>query len=143
MVAVPTLMPDTLPTVFTNAIAGLLLVHIPPGSVFESMVALPSHICVIPAMFDGVGFTVIMAIDIHPVASLYVMIAVAPVTPVMIPVDEPARAMVPLLLLQVPPGVLLLNVVVEPAQNTIVPVIASGIGFTVTVVVRWQPVLNL
>ena len=45
-----------------------------------------------------------------------------------------------LLLLHAPPGVVLFNVVVRPTHTFIVPVIASGNGFTVTGVVMIQPV---
>ena len=52
-----------------------------------------------------------------------------------------AKAM--LLLLQVPPVVVLLNVVVDPAQTVIVPVIAGGAEMTVIVFATAQPVDNI
>lgn len=44
------------------------------------------------------------------------------------------------LLLQVPPLVVVLNIVDEPAQTAAVPVIAAGDGITVIPVVTMQPV---
>jgi hypothetical protein len=61
------------------------------------------------------------------------------VTPVTTPVEEPIDAKVPLLL-QVPPALALLNVIVEPTQTLARPVIGAGNGLTVTVVVVIQPV---
>ena len=55
------------------------------------------------------------------------------VTPVTIP-EVPTVALV-LLLLHVPPPVLFANAVVEPTQTVKVPVVATGTGWTVTVVV--------
>ena len=53
-------------------------------------------------------------------------------TPVTTPV-EPIVARPVLLLLHVPPAVTSFNVVVAPAHNVIVPVIAAGKGLTVTI----------
>ena len=47
------------------------------------------------------------------------------------------------LLLQVPPGVVLLRDVVDPAQTAGVPAIAAGVKLTVTPVVVIQPVDNV
>ena len=41
--------------------------------------------------------------------------------------------------LQVPPGVLLLNVIFEPVHTALRPVIAGGIGVTETVIVADTP----
>jgi hypothetical protein len=48
-----------------------------------------------------------------------------------------------LLLLQVPPLVALLRLVVRPIHTNVVPVIEAGNGFTVTTVVAMQPVPNI
>ena len=63
-----------------------------------------------------------------------------PATPVTVPEDEPTVAVPVLLLLQVPPDVELVRVDVAPAQNTSVPPIAAGLGFTVAIVEVEQPV---
>lgn len=70
------------------------------------------------------------------------MVALPPVTPVTIPVDEPTVAIAVLLLAHVPPPASL-RVVVLPAHTVATPVIAPGSGLTVTVVIRMQPVGNV
>ena len=67
------------------------------------------------------------------------------VTPETIPLDEPIVAIPVLPLLQLPPEVTQLTVVVEPTQTFNVPVIGAivGKGFTVTGVVTKQPVLGI
>src|SRR3569833_1461543 len=66
------------------------------------------------------------------------MIAEPPLTPVTTP---PLTVAIRLLeLLQLPPVVVSLSVVVEPTHNTGVPVITAGDVFTVTVAVLVQPV---
>lgn len=61
-------------------------------------------------------------------------------TPVMMPEDEPMATIAVLPLAHVPPVTELLNVVVEPIQVAIVPVIAGGGGMTVTMPVTVHPV---
>ena len=61
------------------------------------------------------------------------MVEVPADTPVTTPVDEPIVATAGVLLLQVPPVVLLVNVVIAPIQVVSVPVIGEDIAeFTVT-----------
>ena len=55
------------------------------------------------------------------------------ITPVTTPEDEPTEAMGMLALTHVPPVVRLFKVVVSPAHTLVVPVMAAGNGFTVTV----------
>jgi hypothetical protein len=64
------------------------------------------------------------------------MVDVPPATPVTAPgpnIGTVATPVVPLL--QVPPGVVLLRVVIDPWHTTAVPVRALGIGFTDCVLV--------
>jgi len=68
------------------------------------------------------------------------MIAVPADTPVTIP-EVPVVAMPAALLLQVPPLVASLNVVVEPEQIVTVPVMAAGKGLTVMPCMAVQPVV--
>ena len=65
------------------------------------------------------------------------MVELPAVTPATVP-EVPTVAFA-LLLLQVPLPVASLRVVAEPAHTLIVPVIAAGNGFTVTVAVTLQP----
>ena len=62
--------------------------------------------------------------------------------PAATPVTTPPAVMVAtagVALLHVPPAVALLKVVVEPAQTVVIPAMATGNGFTVTVAVTRQP----
>ena len=68
------------------------------------------------------------------------MVDVPDVIPFMIPVKEPIVATAVTPLLQVPPVVVLLNVVLELAQTDAAPEIAAGNGLTVTTAVLKQPV---
>ena len=70
------------------------------------------------------------------------MVAVPVATPVTIPVVAPTVAVAVLLLLQPPPVVASLSVVVAPMHTTAVPVITPGNGFTVTAAVIVHPVPN-
>lgn len=63
------------------------------------------------------------------------MVVVPATTPVTIPVVAPTVAIPVLLLVQLPPGVASVRVVVEPAQVIGIPAIATGLGFMVTVLV--------
>ena len=53
-------------------------------------------------------------------------------TPVTNPVEEPTVAIAGLLLLQVPPGVALLNAEVPPTVVVVMPAMVTGTAFTVT-----------
>jgi len=64
-------------------------------------------------------------------------------TPVTMPVLVPIVATALLLLLQLPPVVALLSVVVRPSQTLIVPVIEASGGSTVNVNVVIQPVAKV
>jgi hypothetical protein len=64
-----------------------------------------------------------------------VIAAVPYETPITIPVEVPIVATPVALLLHVPPDEVLESVTEEPIQTGIIPVIAAGNGFTVTVVV--------
>jgi hypothetical protein len=64
---------------------------------------------------------------------------------VTIPLDAFTVATARLVLVHAPPGVVLANVVFEPIQINVVPVIALGLGFIVTVVLpveEQEPLLN-
>ena|ERR1043165_2853550 len=67
------------------------------------------------------------------------MLAVPEATPVTMPEPEPTIAIVPLLLIHVPPEVLPVSVVVRPAQTVLVPDMEDGVTFTEKATVREQP----
>jgi hypothetical protein len=79
----------------------------------------------------GIGVTVTVAEVKQPVPRVYLMTDVPPETPVTTPppdiVATPGDK-----LLQVPPPVALLSVVVDPAHRVVVPVITAGNGFIVS-----------
>ena len=66
------------------------------------------------------------------------MVAVPAATPVTMP-DVPIVATPVLLLAHVPPLVVEDRVVVDPAHTEVVPVIAAGSAFTVTIAVLLHP----
>ena len=68
------------------------------------------------------------------------MVGFPPDTPVTTPEEDPTVARAVLLLLQVPPEVASVNVVVKNGQTTAVPPIAAGEELTVTGVVILHPV---
>jgi hypothetical protein len=88
----------------------------------------------LPAVVTGKAFTVTVEVAIQPVGKVYVIIDVPEDTPVTTPVPATTVATAGVALLQVPPAVASLSVVVDPAQTLVVPVIAAGNGFTTTVV---------
>ena len=61
-------------------------------------------------------------------------------TPVTTPVDGPTVASEVLLLLQVPPDVASVRVIVEPGHTAATPPIAAGVGLTVSPVHAIHPV---
>jgi hypothetical protein len=70
-----------------------------------------------------------------------VITAVPADKPVTVPLLELTEAMLLVLLVHETPGVVvLLNTVVVPAHNPMVPVIAAGVGLTVNIAVAAQPV---
>lgn len=97
-----------------------------------------------PVIPDGNGLTVIVVVLMQPVAvSLYVITDVPPDTPVNTPVAEPIVATPVVPLIQVPPEVASLSVIVDPSHTAVLPVIVAGNGLTVTVVLVLQPVGNV
>lgn len=90
----------------------------------------------------GTGLTVNSVVVVQPPPSVYVTVALPPATPVITPVVLPAVAIAVLLLLQVPPTVASVKVVVEPAHTTGVPAIAEGAVLTDTTWLTLQPAGN-
>lgn len=134
----PALIPLITPVVrAADAIEGVELLQVPPGAAFVSSVALLWHMVGVPPMGD-IALTVTVAVAIQPAGVVYLMIALPGPAPVTMPVDKPTVAMPVDILLHVPPGVALDNVVVVPWHMVLKPVIGD-IGCTVTVIVAIQP----
>ena len=141
MVLVPAPVPVTVtvdPPVPTVATEVLLLVHVPPAVASLSDTDEPLHITAEPRI-AVIGFTVTTANALQPLEdNRYVTVPVPddiPLTRPLVPIVAAAP-----LMLQVPPDVVSLNTMVDPAHTAAgVPSIAL-IGFTVTVISLEQPV---
>jgi len=132
MVAVPTDTPVTTPLVPTDAIAGLLLLHTPPGVRSVKLEVDPRQILGDPVIGD-IGFTVMVVVLKHPLGNVYEMTGFPPETPVTTPVVDPTEATNGLLLVQVPPLVTSLKLSVIPGQiEPVFPVMAAGEVLTTT-----------
>jgi hypothetical protein len=126
----------------TDAIAALLVDHIPPVVILESAVVVPTQMEVVPviAATEGKPFTVTVVVTalVQPFAFVYVYVinAEPAETPVISPVIEFTVAMDAFALVQTPPAVALDKVVVDPTHVVFVPVIAvrTGSALTFTVV---------
>ncbi len=67
IVAVPGLAPHTKPVrVFIVATSVLSLAQVPPVTASLSVFDEPVHICIVPAIAGGAGFTVTTAERVHP-----------------------------------------------------------------------------
>jgi hypothetical protein len=128
--------PDTPPTIPVDepivAIDVLPLIQVPPLVALLKAVVPPTQTVGVPVMDAGNGLTVTIVVTLQQADVLYVMVVVPDATPYTIPVPDPTVATLALLLLQVPPDVALLNVVVDPAQTFMVPVIAGSEHAAVT-----------
>ena len=69
MFTVPAALPVTTPVALTDAIAGLLLVHVTPGVVLVSVIVLPTHTAVGPVTTAGSGFTVSITDVLQPLGA--------------------------------------------------------------------------
>jgi hypothetical protein len=86
----------------------------------------------LPVIAAGAAFTVIVFTVVQPGVVRYVMFVVPAATPVIRPVAALAVAFAVLLLLHAPPVRAFDYVIVRPAQTTSSPVLAPGVGLTVT-----------
>lgn len=143
VVATATLPPVTTPVPgTTGAIADGVLVHVPPAVASLSVVVLPVHTVVVPVIAAGNGLTVMTADTLQPLgARVYTAVAVegtVTVPPVTTPVPRPIVAGP--LMLQEPPPVALVSVMVLPLHTLAGPPMAAGNAVTVTMAVVVQPV---
>jgi hypothetical protein len=141
IVAVPVPVPVTIPVLPIVATDVLLLAHVPPGVASDNESVVPMQIVAPPEglIAAGLPLTVKVAVT-KQVALAYVITAVPTETPVATPVDEPMVATDVLPLLQVPPLVASVKVVVAPTHTESAPDIAAGIALTVNALVAAQPV---
>ena len=106
----------------------LLLLQVPPGVALDSPCVMPTHTWLLPAIGAGSEFTVTVAVEIHPVGSVYVTSEVPTASPFITPPGAaPAFA---LLVLHVPPAGELVRFVVYPMHTPMLPEMAAGKSFT-------------
>jgi hypothetical protein len=141
IIDVPVANPVTTPNGSIVAAAVVPLVHVPPGVASLSDDVVPAHNPALPVMATGGGVMVTVAMEVQPPSeSRYVMFEVPAITPVTMPVNPPTVAILVFPLVQPPPGVGLLSVVVESTQIVLIPVIGAGALDADIAVVIMQPV---
>jgi hypothetical protein len=132
-VAVPLLIPVTMPWLFTDAMAGLLLTHIPPDD-GESVVWFPAQIISDPATETEVGGFTVITTEVSEIHPEKVLVKINLDVPLEIPVINPAFEIVATpgwVLVHVPPVVG--NIwVVEPGQIWFGPSSrTAGLSYTI------------
>ena len=137
----PAAIPVTTPVVPSIVALGVVLVQAPPRVASNRVVVAPSHNTSVPPIAAGVEPTVITIVVAQPTAVVYVLRAVPIATAVATPL-VPSIVTTPSLLLQLPPVMSSLRLSVPPTHTGPLPVIASGMGLTVIVVVVKQPLVN-
>ncbi len=139
MIAVPCVLPDTMPVLVpTEATVLSLLLHVPPADVLANVVVAPTQTVGVPVTGAGIGYTVTTAVAIQPVAIVNVILDVPAAMPVTTPEDELTVAVATSLLLQVPAPEALDRAVVVDWHTDRLPVMGDGGLSTVTVVVATQ-----
>jgi hypothetical protein len=131
----PVTAPEPEPTVATP-VAPVL--HVPPPASVNVVIS-PGQMTIVPEIALTALFTVTVVNAVHPVGSVYVISDVPGDAPITMPVPEPMVAIVVLPLLHVPPPASV-SVVVPPTHMLVVPLMADGKGFTVSVVFVVHPV---
>jgi hypothetical protein len=137
IIAVPADTPVTTPEASTEAMAGLTLLHVPPGTALLNAVVAPRQTPAIPVIGNN-GFTVIVAMAVHPSDVVYVIIEVPADTPSALAVTRLIATTPVVPLLHVPPRTVLCSTVVAPWHIENVPVMGA-IGFTETLAEDTQP----
>ena len=131
----PECKPVTKPVVsITLAVSIRLLVQVPPGVRSVSAVVEPTHTPSVPVIAGSDDVTVITTERVQPDGEVYITVEVPEATPLTTPVDDPTVATEVVLLLQVPPVVASVSVLVKPTHIDGVPVIGL-IGLIVAIAV--------
>ena len=135
--AVPDVIPVATPVVGLILMLPLGVLHVPPAGVALSVVLLPIQTVSVPLIVPGAALTVTTADVLQPPA-VYTTVAV----PALLPPMKPGLSSVATVVGvtdHVPPVVVLLSVVVRPTHSVRLPVMAAGVGVTVTTLVVVQP----
>src|SRR5438552_391935 len=113
MVATPAATPVTMPVEApTVAVPVALLLQVPPLMASVRVMVAPVHTVEEPEIADGADTTVTVILVLQPVGNVYTMELVPGETPVTIPEEEPTVATPVAVLVQVPPAVASVSVVV-------------------------------
>ena len=134
-VLTPVTVPDPVPTPATEL---LLLAQLPPATASVKLVVTPWHNTKLPDMATGIVFTVTSKVAEHE-PTVYEIVVLPAASPDTRPVPAPTVAVIVLLLLQFPPAVASVRFVADPAHIDDIPVIETGVKFTVKVVVTLHP----
>ena len=138
MVLVPMARPSTKPVNEPIvAVVGLLLLQVPDGEAFVSVVVSPAHRCSKPAMVSGDTVTTVETEQL--VGNVYTTVAVPPLSPDTTPAADPTATIPTLVAAHIPPATELLRVDVLPLQTVVLPVIGPGERFTVIILLVLQP----
>jgi hypothetical protein len=134
ILVLPTLLPNTRPEAFTEAIAPLAVLQVPDGVVFESVVVKPTQTLEEPVVAATVGIviTVSAANAAFWQPKILVTVYTMEVMPVEIPVTTPEVLLIEAILGSVlnhtPPVVALLKVWEPVTHCVVIPVIAPTVG---------------
>jgi hypothetical protein len=140
MVAVPSDIPLTNPTLDTLAILVSVLLHVKPVLLVVNGFVLPTHTNPAPDMLAGNTLTVSVAVRRQPLVPVYDITVLPPISVFTSPVPPLIVATVVLLLDQVPPDGLLVYVAELSAHIVNEPTNGAGIELTVASLVIKQPV---
>jgi hypothetical protein len=139
MLVVPKEIPVTMPVPEpTVALAGSLLVQLPPAEVFARVTVVPGHTVVLPVIAEGAGRTVNTSEPMQPPDVVYDIRVVPGATAVTIPLEEMVATDV-LVDDQVPPDMVAVIVSDLPAHMAIGPVNVIVQPETVISLVAKQP----
>ena len=129
------------PTPVTTPVDGLMVSmdghaadHVPPGDAVDIVMLDPTQVDDGPTIGGAAETTVTTSCAAQP-PTVYLIVVVPGVDPVTIPLSAPTVATVTGVLVQSPPGVLLLREIVAPTHTLVGPLMADGNGFTVIILV--------
>ncbi len=120
------------PDALIVAKADILTDHVPPGVALVYVAVVPRHTVSGPSTGCGVGFTVIVFVAKQP-PTVYVIVVVPALTPVMMPDVNPIVAIDGLLLIHVPPAGKPRYVVDPTSHIMLLPEMRAVVVVTVTV----------
>ena len=141
IVALPSATPHTTPVLlFTEAVPGALLVHVPPVIILPMVTHEPRQSADGPVITYGATIMVTVFDVIHPAPVVAVMVPVPTAAPVAIPVVGFIVSIVGSTLLQVTGEVAVVYRVDVKLQKPELPEMVAGFAFTVTTTVRTHPV---